>query len=99
MPDYVANAFPNPADYSIATHVISQAWGVGVTLLWSGIVSLVAFKVIDLTIGLRVTGISVAGAADSLVGPPWGALSFVPIASVWGLSVMGVKGSDTPLTA
>jgi ammonium transporter, Amt family len=53
--DYVANAFPNPADYSIATHVISQAWGVGVTLLWSGIVSLVAFKVIDLTIGLRVT--------------------------------------------
>jgi Amt family ammonium transporter len=53
--DYVANAFPNPADYSIATHVISQAWGVGVTVLWSGIVSLVAFKVIDLTIGLRVT--------------------------------------------
>ena len=33
---------------------ISQLWGVGVTLLWSGIVSLVAFKLIDLTIGLRV---------------------------------------------
>ena len=53
--DYVANAFPNPADYSIGAHVLSQAWGVGVTLLWSGIVSLVAFKLIDLTIGLRVT--------------------------------------------
>jgi Amt family ammonium transporter len=53
--DYVANAFPPAADYSIATHVISQAWGVGVTLLWSGIVALVAFKLIDLTIGLRVT--------------------------------------------
>ena len=33
---------------------ISQLWGVGVTLLWSGIVSLVAFKLVDLTIGLRV---------------------------------------------
>jgi Amt family ammonium transporter len=52
--DYVANAFPDPAAYSIATHVISQAWGVGVTILWSGIVSLVAFKLVDLTIGLRV---------------------------------------------
>jgi Amt family ammonium transporter len=50
----VANAFPNPADYSIGTHVISQLWGVGVTLIWSGVVSLVAFKVVDLTIGLRV---------------------------------------------
>jgi len=53
--DYVANAYPNAADYSIAKHVVSQAWGVGTTLLWSGLVSLVAFKLIDLTIGLRVT--------------------------------------------
>ena len=30
------------------------ARGVGVTLVWSGVVSLVAFKLIDLTIGLRV---------------------------------------------
>ena len=52
--DYVANAYPDPAAYSIGSHVLAQAWGVGVTLLWSGIVSLVAFKVIDLTIGLRV---------------------------------------------
>jgi Amt family ammonium transporter len=52
--DYGINAFPDPAAYSIATHVISQAWGVGVTILWSGIVSLVAFKLVDLTIGLRV---------------------------------------------
>ncbi len=53
--DYVANAYPKPADYSIAAHVISQAWGVGVTILWCGIVSLIAYKVVDLTIGLRVT--------------------------------------------
>ena len=52
--DYVANAFPDPAAYDMGAHVISQLWGVGVTLLWSGIVSLVAFKLVDLTIGLRV---------------------------------------------
>lgn len=40
---------------SSASHVVSQLWGVGVTLLWSGIVSAVAFKLVDLTIGLRVT--------------------------------------------
>ena len=54
--DYAANAYPDPAAYSIGAHVLAQAWGVGVTLLWSGIVSLVAFKLIDLTIGLRVNG-------------------------------------------
>jgi len=52
--DYAANAFPDPAAYSIGTHVISQAWGVGVTLLWSGLVSLVAFFLVDKIIGLRV---------------------------------------------
>jgi ammonium transporter, Amt family len=52
--DYVANAFPDPAAYDMGKHVISQLWGVGVTVLWSGIVSLVAYKLVDLTIGLRV---------------------------------------------
>ena len=52
--DYVANAFPDPAAYDMGAHVVSQLWGVGVTLLWSGLVSLIAFKLIDLTIGLRV---------------------------------------------
>jgi Amt family ammonium transporter len=32
-----------------------QAKAVGVTVLWSGVVSLVAFKIVDLVIGLRVT--------------------------------------------
>jgi Amt family ammonium transporter len=52
--DYVANAFPDPAAYNMGAHVISQLWGVVVTLVWSGVVSLIAFKLIDLTIGLRV---------------------------------------------
>ncbi|HEV7632900.1 MAG TPA: ammonium transporter, partial [Steroidobacteraceae bacterium] len=50
--DYVANA---PAEYSMSTQVISQLWGVGMTLVWSGVVALVAFKLVDWTIGLRVT--------------------------------------------
>ena len=37
------------------TQVKAQLWGVGVSLLWSGIVAYVAFKLVDLTIGLRVT--------------------------------------------
>jgi len=31
-----------------------QAKGVGVTVVWSGVVSLIAFKIVDLVIGLRV---------------------------------------------
>lgn len=49
--DYAAGAV---GEYSIMTQVTSQAWGVGVTILWSGIVSFVLFKLIDMVIGLRV---------------------------------------------
>jgi Amt family ammonium transporter len=51
--DYVANA-ANP-DYSIASQVMVQATGVLTTIVWSGVVSFVAFKLVDLVIGLRVT--------------------------------------------
>jgi Amt family ammonium transporter len=34
--------------------VLAQAWGVGITLVWSGLVALIAFKLVDWTIGLRV---------------------------------------------
>jgi Amt family ammonium transporter len=34
--------------------VIVQAKAVGITVLWSGIVSFVAYKIADLVIGLRV---------------------------------------------
>src|SRR5205814_6624037 len=33
---------------------VIQAKGVGVTVVWSGVVSLIAFKIVDLVIGLRV---------------------------------------------
>jgi Amt family ammonium transporter len=50
--DYVANGV---AEYSMSTQLISQAWGVGVCLVWSGVVSFIAFKLIDMVIGLRVS--------------------------------------------
>jgi ammonium transporter, Amt family len=34
---------------------VIQAQGVGLTIVWSGVVALVAYKLVDLTIGLRVT--------------------------------------------
>jgi len=42
-------------EYSIGSQVLIQATGVGVTVLWSGIVALIAFKIADLLIGLRVS--------------------------------------------
>jgi ammonium transporter, Amt family len=50
--DYVANKV---ADYSMATQVVSQLWAIGTTIVWSGVVSILAYKLVDLTIGLRVT--------------------------------------------
>ena len=51
--DYVANAVS--PDFSIGTQIVNQAWGVGLTIVWSGVVSFIAFKVVDLIVGLRVT--------------------------------------------
>ena len=50
--DYVANAV---GEYSISTQMVSQLWGVGVAVIWSGVVSFIAYKIVDLTIGLRVS--------------------------------------------
>jgi Amt family ammonium transporter len=50
--DYVANAV-NP-EYSIGGQLWIQAQGVITTLIWSGVVSFIAFKLIDMVIGLRV---------------------------------------------
>lgn len=53
--------FPNnwfemkPGFESIGAQLWIQAKAVGVTLLWSGIVAAIAFKLVDVTIGLRVT--------------------------------------------
>ncbi len=49
--DYVANAV---GEYDMTAQVIAQLWGVGTVVVWSAVVSLVAFKLVDVVIGLRV---------------------------------------------
>ncbi|MDE2427498.1 MAG: ammonium transporter [Burkholderiales bacterium] len=51
--DYVANKM-SADPYSIMDQVITQATAVGTTIIWSAVVSLIAYKLVDLVIGLRV---------------------------------------------
>ena len=53
--DWVTATMVTSADYSIASQVWVQAKAVLLTVVWSGVVSFIAFKVVDLTIGLRVS--------------------------------------------
>ncbi|CAN5131501.1 ammonium transporter [soil metagenome] len=50
--DYVTGKI---GDYDFAAQMISQCWGVGITILLSGIGSAILYKVVDVIIGLRVT--------------------------------------------
>ena len=51
--DYVTNKMSTDA-YSIVSQVTIQATAIGTTILWSAVVSFVAYKLVDLVIGLRV---------------------------------------------
>lgn len=51
--DYVTNKI-SADPYSIVAQVTTQATAVIVTIIWSAVVSLVLYKVVDLTLGLRV---------------------------------------------
>ena len=53
--DWVTAGMVTAADFSVAAQVWTQAKAVLVTIVWSGVVSLVSFKLVDLTVGLRVT--------------------------------------------
>jgi Amt family ammonium transporter len=53
--DWVTVGMTTPEAYSIAAQVWVQAKAVGVTIIWSGVVSLVAYKIVDLIFGLRVS--------------------------------------------
>ena len=53
--DWVTATSVTAADYSIASQVWIQAKAVFITIVWSGVVSFIAYKVVDLTIGLRVS--------------------------------------------
>jgi Amt family ammonium transporter len=53
--DWVTAAMVTPEAYSMAAQVWTQTKAVLITIVWSGVVSFVAFKLVDLVIGLRVT--------------------------------------------
>jgi len=42
-------------DFSIASQLLVQAEGVAITIVWSAVVAVVAFKIVDLVMGLRVS--------------------------------------------
>lgn len=50
--NYVTNSV---SEYSMIGQLTSQAWGVGTCIIWSGIVSFIAYKIVDMSIGLRVS--------------------------------------------
>jgi len=45
---------PGPEDFSIGAQVATQALGVGLTIVWIGVVSAIAFLIAKLVFGLRV---------------------------------------------
>jgi Amt family ammonium transporter len=51
--DYTTNKM-SADPYSIASQVLIQAEAIGTTIIWSAVVSLVAYKLVDIVIGLRV---------------------------------------------
>ena len=52
--DWVTVGMVAPDAYSIASQVWIQAKGVLITIVWSAVVSVITFKIVDLVIGLRV---------------------------------------------
>ncbi|MEI6598697.1 MAG: ammonia channel protein, partial [bacterium] len=50
--DYVANKV---ADFDMVAQLTAQAWAVGTAVVVSGVVSVIAFKLVDMVIGLRVS--------------------------------------------
>ena len=54
MGDWVTATMVTPEAYSIASQVWIQFKAVMLTIVWSGVVSIVAYKLVDLVIGLRV---------------------------------------------
>lgn len=50
--DYVTNAV---GEYNFVAQFTSQFWGVAVAVIWSAVVSFIAYKIVDAIVGLRVS--------------------------------------------
>jgi Amt family ammonium transporter len=72
--DWSTATMVTAADYSIVSQVLVQAKAVLVTIVWSGVVSFIAYKVVDMTIGLRVSeeqereGLDISSHGESAYG-------------------------------
>jgi Amt family ammonium transporter len=53
--DWFVGTLVSAADYSISGQVWIQAKAIALTIVWSGVVSLVSYYIVDKTIGLRVS--------------------------------------------
>ena len=53
--DWVTASMVTAADFSVLSQVWIQAKAVLITIVWSGVVSFIAYKIVDLTIGLRIS--------------------------------------------
>ncbi len=51
IPDYIKNEF---VEIEIGTQVVAQLWAIGTSLIWSAVVAFIAFKIVDVIVGLRV---------------------------------------------
>ena len=49
--DYVTGKV---GEYSMSAQFVSQLWGVVTAIVWSGVVAFIAYKIVDLVVGLRV---------------------------------------------
>jgi len=52
--DWVTASVIPAADYVISSQLLTQAKAVGLTVVWSAVVSVIAYKIVDVVIGLRV---------------------------------------------
>ena len=51
--DYVANAVA--PEYDMIGQVMIQATAIATTIVWSGVVAFISYKLVDMVIGLRVS--------------------------------------------
>ena len=53
--DWVTGAIISAGDYSIAGQVLTQAKAVGVTIVWTAVVAVIAYMIANMIVGLRVS--------------------------------------------
>jgi Amt family ammonium transporter len=52
--DWFTGTLVKAADYSIMSQFITQAKAVGVSIVWSGVVAFISYKIADILVGMRV---------------------------------------------